>query len=147
MAAENVCQYYKFGHCKFQTNCPKKHIHELCQEKNCEIRKCSLRHPKLCRFYLQYGRCKFDPCSFKHELPPRYLKAIEDVTEKILKEKDNEVETLQSLLKANALKLTDIEEKFAKLEEKVEKLNVTANENDFELLRNKIQLIENEKIL
>ena len=67
MAAEQVCNFYKYGHCKFMDLCRNKHVKELCQNEVCEVINCPLRHPKTCRFYLFYGRCKFEPCSYLHK--------------------------------------------------------------------------------
>ena len=39
----------------------------MCTSDNCEVHKCSLRHPKSCRYYREYGRCKYNPCAFKHK--------------------------------------------------------------------------------
>ena len=41
---------------------------EICSKKSCEIRLCSLRHPKSCRYYREIGYCKFGEwCLFRHE--------------------------------------------------------------------------------
>ena len=39
----------------------------MCTNDNCEVHKCSLRHPKSCRYYREYVRCKYDHCAFKHK--------------------------------------------------------------------------------
>ena len=69
MAAQNVrnvCLYFKFGYCKHKDCCRKQHVKEVCVNKACEISTCSLRHPKICKFYREYGQCKFNPCLFRH---------------------------------------------------------------------------------
>ena len=64
---QEVCGFFKFGYCKFKDTCRKKHHSELCENTSCEIRKCLLRHPKICRYYRDFGRCKFaESCAFKH---------------------------------------------------------------------------------
>ena len=69
MAAQNVknvCLYFKFGYCKHKECCRKQHVKEVCDNKACEVSTCSLRHPKICKFYREYGQCKFQPCMFRH---------------------------------------------------------------------------------
>ena len=64
----SVCQYYKFGHCKFWTLCHRQHIIEVCEDINCEISDCIKRHPRQCKFFREYNRCKFlDFCSYAHK--------------------------------------------------------------------------------
>ena len=41
--------------------CRNLHVTELCF-----ITSCLLRHSKNCKYYTIYGRCKFDPCAYKH---------------------------------------------------------------------------------
>ena len=69
MAAQNitnVCLYFKFGYCIHKDFCRIQHVKEVCDKKACEISTGSLQHPKICKFYRDYGYCKFYPCIFKH---------------------------------------------------------------------------------
>ena len=44
------------------------HKSEICQNSSCEIRSCSLRHPKTCKYFRDYRRCKFgEYCYFLHK--------------------------------------------------------------------------------
>ena len=66
---QSVCSFNKFGHCKFQKKCRKMHNDKVCERLECDPRKCSLRHPKLCSFYSDYKFCKFaEYCSFSHNI-------------------------------------------------------------------------------
>ena len=106
MAAPTLCLFNKFGFCKYNETCRKHHVNEKCNNKTCDISKCRLRHPKLCKFYRNYGYCKFSPCAFKHEqvLLPEESKEIENkvkaVSEKMIaleneiKEKDVQIAEL-----------------------------------------------------
>ena len=68
MANGNVCLYNKFGFCKFKETCKFRHISEKCELESCKFESCDLRHPKECRFFNQYRRCKFgDYCFYKHK--------------------------------------------------------------------------------
>ena len=66
MATQNVCKFNKFGYCKYKELCRNFHVNEKCQNVSCDLSMCMLRHPKLCKFFLQYKMCKFDPCRFEH---------------------------------------------------------------------------------
>ena len=60
MPATLVCIFNKFGHCKYKEICHQPHV-------KCEENECSKRHPKSCRYYDQFKRCKFGEfCSFLH---------------------------------------------------------------------------------
>ena len=87
MEFENVCRHNKFGFCKFGNLCRKRHIEEICDNKDCETRLCGKRHPRLCRFFQEFGRCKFGEfCRFKHV---EYSESIRN---------DREIEELKALL-------------------------------------------------
>ena len=67
MSAETVCKFFKFGYCKFGLTCFKQHEKENCEKFSCDIEKCSLRHPRKFKFYMEYRRCKFgEYCSYSH---------------------------------------------------------------------------------
>ena len=105
MAAENTCLHNKFGHCRYRDTCRHRHIQEICENSTCEIHNCEKRHPRECRFWNVYNRCKFgDFCSFKHkyvdaqkkpdEILENELKIVKeklDVVERLLCEKDREI--------------------------------------------------------
>ena len=65
MAVEIMCYYFKFGHCRYGDTCRRRHNKIICAKENCEIFNCEQRHPKLCRYFKNYGRCKFYPCAFR----------------------------------------------------------------------------------
>ena len=66
MAVPQVCIYFKYGHCKYKNNCRNRHIEDLCDTDNCDGRACEKRHPKSCRYFEIFGRCKYNPCSCSH---------------------------------------------------------------------------------
>ena len=84
--AEVICKYNQFGHCKFGKHCYFKHITEICGEDSCEINKCTLRHPKDCRYIVRNKICKFDElCAFNHDVINQNVENKKE--EKKLKEK------------------------------------------------------------
>ena len=90
MAAQNICSFNKYGFCKFTDKCRNYHEKNLCENLNCEVRKCLLRHPKICKFFRDFGYCKFGEwCFFKH----KENKTVNDAFEKDLTEKMKTIET------------------------------------------------------
>ena len=69
MAAHPVCLFNKFGYCRYGELCKHKHLKEVCDDLDCEQKEvCHKRHPKQCRYYRDFGRCKFSEyCFFRHE--------------------------------------------------------------------------------
>ena len=68
MAQGIICQFNKFGFCKFGNKCIRKHENKLCEHKYCEVKSCPLRHPRKCRFFLEFNCCKFGTfCRYRHE--------------------------------------------------------------------------------
>ena len=145
---QNVCYFNKYGFCKFKLTCRKKHNMEICSKKSCEIRLCSLRHPKSCRYYREIGFCKFGEwCLFRHEDFNRkeMVEAVEKMDAKIegfensihffqksVSEKDVEIAKLEERIKMG-------EEKIKVLEEKINNLLRDDISNEFS---NKLRDIE-----
>ena len=84
---KNVCSFNKFGFCKFRSACRRQHVMEICpKNKQCEIEKCSLRHPQTCRYHRDIGYCKFgDYCLFNHDEESNYPKEIQKIAKKLKK--------------------------------------------------------------
>ena len=81
--ANLICCHNKYGHCKFQDVCHQNHVNEKCEDINCEIVNCQKRHPRKCKFFLEYKRCKFgDFCSYEHLLDDR-ANDIEDLKKEL----------------------------------------------------------------
>ena len=66
MAAPVICAHNKFGFCKYKETCRNQHINDSCENCSCDVSRCNLRHPKKCKFYTEYKRCKFNPCAYLH---------------------------------------------------------------------------------
>jgi hypothetical protein len=109
-----VCRHYMYGFCKFGETCRKQHAKETCQEMFCENENCLKRHPRNCKFYDKYSRCKFgDYCAFAHRENPQL------VENKIMKIK---VEVLENDLNEERNDIIDLKEKVKGLEAIVEEL-------------------------
>ena len=105
MAQENVCDYNKYGFCKYRLTCRRMHIMEKCCETNCEIKKCRQRHPRICRYWRDIGYCKFGQwCLFKHEGvnksddEVKELSSKIDAIEQIINEKSKLIESLEKVI-------------------------------------------------
>ena len=126
MATQSVCLFNRFGYCRYKESCRKLHVDELCDYSSCEFSKCIQRHPKTCKWYKKYKRCKFNPCKFSHEddldkLRVDSRKALEKIgeIEKILEEKD----TLEN-------KIKDFENKVDELGMEIKRLEAVVVEKD-----------------
>ena len=77
---QNVCQFNKFGYCRYKENCRKMHVDKLCDNPSCELSKCIQRHPKVCKWDRDLNRCKFYPCKFTHIVKEDNQTALEEYT-------------------------------------------------------------------
>ena len=90
MLIQTVCQFNKFGFCKFGNRCFRHHENKLCKNGSCQVLECQLRHPKKCKFFSQYFYCKFGTyCRFSHEKNDEG-KSLE-IVEKQLEDVKNEI--------------------------------------------------------
>ena len=63
-----ICYKNKFGYCKYSERCFQRQVTLVCDDAKCEVFKCEKRHPKICRYYRDFRRCKFTVgCKYKHE--------------------------------------------------------------------------------
>ena len=59
------CKYYNKGFCKYREECNYFHPKDVCQEVNCNNKKCKKRHPKQCRYKDECRRRSL--CMYSHE--------------------------------------------------------------------------------
>ena len=91
-----------------------------CENQNCDIRSCNKRHPRPCKFFINYGRCKFSPCSYSHKQSssPYELNGIcekQNIEIRNLKKQIEEMkDRLDALEKVNNLKVSKSNEKSAR---------------------------------
>ena len=113
-----VCLFNKYGHCRFRETCRKLHYKELCENPVCETVKCEKRHPKSCKYFNIFNRCKFGSfCSFAHKASPRVCNN-EEIEAKFFSI-DKRVEKLENEIKQVNLELTNISERNESLESKL----------------------------
>ena len=73
---QTLCRRNKHGYCKHGDKCRFRHVYEKCETPDCNVFNCEKRHPKICNFISQYGRCKFTItiyCKYDHEKPRNVL--------------------------------------------------------------------------
>ena len=125
---QNVCRYYKFGYCKFGNQCRNLHVEELCDIKQCDISKCDKRHPRPCKFFMDYGRCKFsDYCKYKHIHPENNNKTEDFMSkikefEKVIDEKDSVIRKLKKEIETNNERLDKLETVIVNKEKLIEEI-------------------------
>ena len=121
---DEICQFQKFGYCKFEEKCKRKHLKEVCDSlSRCQNKKeCQKRHPKRCRRFDSESSCRFqEKCAYDHQ-------ACEiDEEKKELKEK-----------------VKHLEEKVVQLAKKVENGKVEQMEPVVKALTRKVLSLENE---
>jgi chromosome segregation ATPase len=128
MATQNVCLFNKYGFCKFSDKCRKYHEKNVCENLECEIKTCVLRHPKVCKFFRDLGYCKFSEyCQFKHKMRklPVQDSLVKEMNDKLgniekdLKDKSDKISKLESEIKDNNLKFFEHEKTIEKLNKKL----------------------------
>ena len=141
---DEVCQFGKFGFCKFKESCKRKHYSEVCESLSMctNIKECPKRHPKMCRRLNSENKCRFkEECAYNH----KRIKPNEDVN--VLKDKVDILEnTVKELTKkVEVQNLEQMERVMHALTRKVLSL-----ENEIEAMKNKVKTdkkVENEKYL
>jgi len=137
-----VCRFNQFGFCRFGNLCFRKHENQKCENVSCDVKRCSFRHPRKCRYYLEYKNCKFGSyCKYSHDLTPmdthveeidKLKKNIDDLKKVIaekdteLKEKDEEIKRIEKriifekdkIIEEKDNKITNLRNKILKKKEK-----------------------------
>ena len=117
MAYPQICVYHKYGYCKFQNSCRNTHEQELCDIENCDGKICDKRHPKPCRYFQNYGRCKFNPCSYSHGDNLEYVKI--NKLESIVQDMKQEMHEIRQILNLNDAAMRNMEKELRQHANKV----------------------------
>ena len=122
MATQYVCFHNKYGYCKFKEECRRRHVNTICENKSYEVSTCNSRHPRLCKYYIQYGRCKFNPCAFLHferDDSIDNLKKENEVISENIRKIDKEIQELNDKLASS----DNLDEKLSVVEVKLDQFN------------------------
>ena len=104
-----ICFKNKFGYCRYSDSCRYKHVTLVCDEGQCDIQKCEKRHPKICKYYRDFRRCKFTVgCKYKHENNQEKINNLEKQMDK----QKEELEEKNAYILQLELRLGEIEKKF-----------------------------------
>ena len=132
MTTVNICHFNKYGHCRYGDICRYFHNNKICDIESCDVESCNLRHPKKCSFWSEYGRYKFGTfCSYKHKSQSSSFLTSEkqETVEKLILEKEEEIEALkkglkevQAIVKNIVYEQKEKDERLEELEEVIEKL-------------------------
>ena len=134
-----VCKFNQVGFCKFGGKCFSKHENEICKSRNeCIDSNCTKRHPKKCRFFHQFGHCKFnDTCVYSH-LVEKNIK---------VEELEKEVTEMKKDLSVKDTKMEELEKEVAELKENVSKFKMLlfGMNNKIKSLEPEVKVIESKE--
>ena len=94
MSGETLCLHNKFGFCKYGELCRREHVNEICENEKCKVDSCNKRHPRKCKYFEEYRRCKFsDYCAFSHEIPRNPIEEELNLIKDSIKALEREIKT------------------------------------------------------
>ena len=101
MGTENVCRFFKYGFCKFKLRCRYKHVTKVCDDEKCNQETCQKRHPRICKYYVNFGSCKLGSnCAYAHKIQRKEengrLEQKLDELARIISGKDDVIRKLES---------------------------------------------------
>ena len=112
MNSETVCRHNKFGYCKFGAKCFRKHENRICENVGCPILDCSLRHPKNCRYFLEFQYCKFGTfCKFSHKIEES-RDAKKELDDKEIKRLEDKIKHMEIEIESKTKEIEKIKEDF-----------------------------------
>ena len=114
-----ICTHHKFGYCKYNKDCKKKHVKGECKDlATCKnITNCMKRHPKCCIKYAS-GKCRYETdCSYKHQEPAE-IKEHNQLSDKV-KQLEKVVHALTCKVLSLEEEVTEIRDNNKNNEEKV----------------------------
>jgi len=125
-----VCLKSKFGYCKFGARCENIHYEEVCEKdvKFCIGKLCEKRHPVFCKFFRQFGRCKFSHfCAYRHiykreNQMENKVNELKSEVKDLKSEMESKVTELKSEVKDLILEVAELKTETTVLKTKLEKI-------------------------
>ena len=150
MAAQ---KFNKFGFCRYKDMCRNLHVHESCENSSWDFNSCNRGHPRECKYFRVYNRCKFTPCKYNHvmhtprdsemgKLQKEHLETVSRLKEieNILSEKnylDNKIKLWKEKLEAFEIKILSMEQDLLKKEEEIKELKQKNDSDEKNSLKKK----------
>ena len=137
---QNVCLFFKFGYCKFKSNCKNKHVTQVCDDEKCVQKKCPKRHPRNCKYMTAFGSCKLGTaCAYAHGKKNENDKLEQKLDQliEIAKKKDDDID---KLIKMNNEKDKIIDTLLKKIKEKDDVVKNLVD--DMKIIKEKVRLNE-----
>ena len=122
---DEVCHFQKFGYCKFQERCKRKHFTQVCDSlSRCKDKdKCQKRHPKNCKRFASETGCRHkEGCAYSHNVPnqfdednevnekvSRLEKMVDELTKKVFNQETEKVKELDKIVKVLVRKVLSLE--------------------------------------
>ena len=86
---KEVCRYNQRGYCKHSAKCVNFHENETFKGEVCKDHMGTKRHPKVCKYFAQRGRCKFnEDCGFAHK-ESNVIKSLSKLENEMVKMKQD----------------------------------------------------------
>ena len=155
MTQTGVCFKFKFGFCKFKEKCVYRHVTLVCDDHKCDVSQCEKRHPKICRFYRDYKKCKFTVgCMYKHEnqyeIFEKFEKKLEEIKcnhsnidiKKMTKNAEEKIERLERIIETQRKHIEENNAKIASLELRLDEFEKKSS-NEKKSKDKKIKELEN----
>ena len=137
---QNVCLFFKYGYCKFKSNCKNKHVTQVCDDEKCVQKKCPKRHPRNCKYMTAFGSCKLGTaCAYAHGKKNENDKLEQKLDQliEIAKKKDDDID---KLIKMNNEKDKIIDTLLKKIKEKDDVVKNLVD--DMKIIKEKVRLNE-----
>ena len=134
---ETICKFNQSGFCKYQTNCRKQHIIDICPNTMCSSMSCILRHPKVCKYFTNFRRCKFEEsCAYLHgpdnQMDEKNISELKQEIENV-KAKIEEIDTIISKLDHIETRISSVEESNLKNSEEIKEVKNKLDQKTTEL--------------
>ena len=121
MTIKTVCNFNKYGFCKYRETCHHLHLSETCDNKLCENSSCPKRHPRVCRYFKIFNQCKFGSfCYYKHETEDVITQNDPDEIKAKIVSLENKVLELETVIREDNVKIKNLEERSDSLEWKLQ---------------------------
>ena len=130
-----ICYKNKLGYCKYKEKCFYRHVTLVCDDVKCNVFQCEKRHPKICKYYRDFRRCKFTVgCKYKHEnqyeIFEQFEKKLEELkssrigndSDELAKKAEEKLESMENMLNNQRKELEEKNAQISSLELRMEEI-------------------------